>query len=338
MSSENALSRDEEAAEAAALWCIRLSDDDLTEAEWEEFEAWLGKAGNADLLQDATSVWQASDSVGDQPAIIALRSEALARFHKAGQRRWFVSRTRPTKLLALAAAILLIFTASLVWFQNLPSAYATGIGERQVAMLDDGSRVSLDAVTNVEVRMKDASRQVELLEGRAKFDVAKDPLRPFTVAAGNKLIVAVGTSFSVELVDGEVRVILYEGQVEVRNRTDKAKTASAAPRRLLMTAGSQLVSAIGSSAPGVISRPDLSQSLSWEQGFINFDREPLGSAVARMNRYSTRRIRLADPALEHIPVDGIFRMGDMDAFVEGLTTLYPVKQKADGDEIVLEPK
>src|SRR3546814_13438728 len=91
-----------------------------------------------------------------------------------------------------------------------PDAYATHIGERQLAVLDDGSRVSLDAVTKVKVRMKDEARQVELLEGRAKFDVAKDPLRPFTVAAGDKLVVDVGTSFSVELIDGQVRVILHE--------------------------------------------------------------------------------------------------------------------------------
>src|SRR3546814_6222189 len=83
--------------------------------------------------------------------------------------------------------------------------------------------VSLDAATKVNVRMKEAGRQVELLAGRAKFDVAKDPQRPFTVAAGDKLVVAVGTSFSVELIDGQVRVILYEGQVEVRDRNSAVK-------------------------------------------------------------------------------------------------------------------
>src|SRR3546814_1402664 len=93
-----------------------------------------------------------------------------------------------------------------------PTAYATEIGERQLAVLEDGSQVSLDAATKVNVRMKEAGRQVELLAGRAKFDVAKDPQRPFTVAAGDKLVVAVGTSFSVALIDGQVRVILYAGQ------------------------------------------------------------------------------------------------------------------------------
>src|SRR3546814_7048246 len=116
----------------------------------------------------------------------------------------------------MAASVMLAFTVGLVWFSMRPTAYATEIGERQLAVLEDGSQVSLDAATKVNVRMKEAGRQVELLAGRAKFDVAKDPQRPFTVAAGDKLGVAGGTSFSVGLIEGQFGVILYEGRGEGR--------------------------------------------------------------------------------------------------------------------------
>ena len=65
-------------------------------------------------------------------------------------------------------------------------------------------------------------------------------MRPFTVAVGDKLVVAVGTSFSVELINGDVRVILYEGQVEVRDRDDRAVGAAVAPR-VMLTPGAALV-------------------------------------------------------------------------------------------------
>src|SRR3546814_14684556 len=45
----------------------------------------------------------------------------------------------------------------------------------------------------------------------------KDPLRPFSVAAAGKIVVATGTEFSVELLGRETRVILYEGHVAVLN-------------------------------------------------------------------------------------------------------------------------
>ncbi len=340
MSSETtAMPANDEAIEAAALWCIQLSEGALTESEWAEFEGWIARPGHAHLFQEAIALWQDSGAVADWPQVIALRTKALTQFRKANQRRWLAASPRRLAWISgLAATLLLAITLALFWHLDRPREYETGIGERQVAVLDDGSRVSIDAVTVMNVRMKDEARQVELIGGRAKFDVAKDPLRPFTVAVGDKLVVAVGTSFSVELIDGEVRVVLYEGQVEVRDRSDTAASAGAAPRRVLMRPGSELVDVVGSAKPAQIIRPDLTQSLSWEQGLINFDGEPLASAVERMNRYSTRQVRVADAAIAQIPVDGLFKVGDVDAFVEGVVALHPVRQKNVAGEIVLEQK
>ncbi|RSY90431.1 DUF4880 domain-containing protein [Sphingomonas koreensis] len=327
-----------EKMEEAALWCIQLSEGSLDEDEWAEFETWLAKPGHAALFQDAIAVWQASGAIGDRPRIISLRTEALTEFRNASRRRWLTASRRMWWPLGYAAALLLSLGTGAYWYVNQPSRYETGIGERQVAMLDDGSRVSIDAVTAMTVRMKDEARQVELVEGRAKFDVAKDPLRPFTVAAGDKLIAAVGTSFSVEMIDGEVRVILYEGQVEIRDRSDSARSAAAASQRLLMTPGSEFIGTAGSTKAAQITRPDLSQSLSWEQGLINFDQEPLARAVERMNRYATKRIVLADPGIGGIAVDGVYKAGDVDAFVEGIVALHPVRQRRGNGEIILDRK
>lgn len=334
-----AMSLDEPKMETAALWCLRLSEGELDEREWAEFEAWLDAPGHADLFQEAALVWQTSGALGDLPEVIALRTKALDRFRRSNELRWLrVPPRRTARTIGYAAALLLTLGVTLFWYGNRPQEYATGIGERQLAILKDGSHLSLDAATAVNVRIKDESRQIELVEGRAKFDVAKDRLRPFTVAAGDKVIVAVGTSFSVELVDGKVRVILYEGQVEVRDRSDTGQVAAATARRRLLRPGNELVGVIGSNAPPQIVKPDLSQSLSWEHGLINFDGEPLASAVERMNRYSSRRLKLGDHATGTIRIEGIFKAGDLDAFVEGVTTLHPVRYRTIDDEIVLEGK
>lgn len=325
-----------EAMEEASFWCIQLSEGDLGESEWVVFEAWLAEPGHADLFQEATAVWQASGAIADWPQIISLRTKALTEFRNINRRRWLPAPRQMLWPLAQVATLFLVIAATAFWYTSQQSIYQTGIGERQVAMLDDGSRVSIDAVTAMTVRMKDEVRQVELVEGRAKFDVAKDPLRPFTVAAGDKLIVAIGTSFSVEMIDGEVRVILYEGQVEVRDRTDTAQSVATSPHRLLMGPGSELVDMVGSTKAAQITRPDLSQSLSWEQGLVNFDQEPLASAVEQMNRYSTKRIVIADPALGGIAIDGVYKAGDVEAFVEGVAALHPIRQKRVGGEVILE--
>src|SRR3546814_9285679 len=60
------LTAEDTANETAAMWCIRLSEGDLSEAEWAEFDAWLAQPGHADLLQDAAGVWQATGALGDR--------------------------------------------------------------------------------------------------------------------------------------------------------------------------------------------------------------------------------------------------------------------------------
>lgn len=325
----------DDAADMAALWCMRLSEGVLSDAEWDMFEAWLARPENAALFEQASGIWRASGEVGDWPQMIALRAEALDDYRRRGERHGM--RRRIWWRLASAAMVILTLSASLIWYLHRPDAYETRVGERQIAVLDDGSRASLDAVTALKVRMKADGREVELLHGRAKFDVAKDSLRPFTVAVGDKLVVAIGTSFSVELIEGEVHVILYEGEVEVRDRDDLVP-AGAAPQaeRHLLTPGSELTDVVGRTKPAEITRPDLSQSLSWETGLLNFDAEPLATAVERMNRYSARKIRLGDASLAAIPVDGLFQAGDIEAFAEGLAALHPLRSRTVPDGIILE--
>ena len=61
----------------------------------------------------------------------------------------------------------------------------------------------------------------KLLAGRAKFDVAHDALRPFSVLARNRLTVATGTSFSVELLSRQVLAFRCHGREAGPCRSDR---------------------------------------------------------------------------------------------------------------------
>ena len=323
--------------EVAALWCMRLSDGDMSEAEWNAFEDWQADPENAALLDRAIMVWQASGDVGVRPEIVPLRAEALSTYHALNQARW----TRAPKRNwyaggALAACLALLFAAVLLSFRGQAQVIETGIGERRVAALSDTSKVSLDAATEIDVTIGDSVREIELKHGRAKFDVARDPLRPFRVNAGDKMIVAIGTSFSVELVGKEVRVILYEGQVEVRDRNDLVtKPEAIFKNRQIMKPGTQLVDTVGSNEPGKLTTLEPAQSLSWEHGLLSFSGDTLTSATEQMNRYSERKIRIGDPAIARIVVDGEFEAGNINAFAEGIATLYDLRVTAGETEIIL---
>ena len=326
----------EDPSEIASLWCIRLSEGDMNDADWSAFEEWHRQPGSPELLQKAIAVWQACGDIGNAPEIIPLRAEALTKFHDANRIRWqAIGRLRWPRFVAIAASLALVASLSVYLLSDGATVYETAIGEHRVAALSDGTRISLDAVSEVEVTMEDAARSVELRKGRALFDVAKDPLRPFTVAAGDKLIVAIGTSFSVELVQGQVQVMLYEGKVEVRDRSDTAPRGGSIGDRQTLVAGQGLVDVIGSEMPARIAPLADERSLAWEQGMLSFEGDSLASAIERMNRNSSRSIRLADPALGRLPVDGEFLAGDPEAFVEGVATINDLKVTRTQNEIIL---
>jgi len=328
--------RDEE----AAIWCMRLAEDRLTPEEQRLFDAWLAIPGNAEAFDDAVRLWRVAESASGWPEVIEARSAALDQLRRANSRRWLRTASRRwTWAAGIAAAVLLVVASSLFLMRDTAHLYETGVGERQIAMLDDGSRLSLDAATEVEVRMADDRRQLRLVSGRAKFDVAKDPLRPFSVVAGDKLIVATGTSFSVELLNGQVHVLLYEGHVDVLdNRGDGTKPRqlqierSATTARQALTPGRELVAPLAA-ATATIAPVDVPRSLSWESGQLSFDNEPLSSAVARFNRYVAVPIEVGDAASGEVRINGVFDAGNTEAFVEGVTALHPVRAVKSGGKV-----
>src|SRR5690606_5459811 len=94
--------------------------------------------------------------------------------------------------------------------------YVTSPDERARVTLADGSMVTLDSDTRMLARIGSGRRDITLLAGRALFDVAKDPHRPFVVEAGGRTITALGTMFDVDVSPTELRVTLAEGVVAVQ--------------------------------------------------------------------------------------------------------------------------
>lgn len=315
--------------EEAGLWCVRLADDALTPEDYDAFDAWLSTSpAHRRAFDDTVRSWHGVEEIGIQPEIIALRQEALEDFSKANRRRWTKRLPMPRWALALAASLLAALLGLALWVQMMPTRYETGIGERRITRLEDGSRLSLDADTLVKVRFTDERRELQLLRGRAKFDVAKDPLRPFTVTAANKMVVAVGTQFSVELLQRKVHVVLFEGQVAVLAKPEAAeapqplKLAEEEPAALVP--GTELVAAVSDKAAHV-QPADPARALSWETGLISFTDEPLASAVERMNRYSQDKLYVGNAAAAQTTVNGLFVGGDTEAFIEGVTGVLPVR-------------
>lgn len=330
-------------SERAAEWAVRLMDH-MPARSQDELTAWLAEDPlNGQALEEVFAAWHAVDYHAASPEIVALREAALAEGRRApGGRRRRQSRRRDW---LVAAVLLLTVAGGGLWRWLTPQAYATGLGERRIVALPDGSRISLDASTIVQFAYSHDKRQLWLKQGRAKFDVAKDALRPFSVSAADKMVVATGTSFSVERIENQVRVVLYDGHIAVLesgggSRPQPLVGPKQVPVDRLLSVGNELILAADKPSgiriePVSIEPVDPGRSLSWESGLLVFEDEPMPLAIDRMNRYAEKPLVIADPAVARLRISGVFRAGDTDALLEGLAAAFGVEARRGADGISL---
>jgi transmembrane sensor len=314
-------------AEEAARWCVRLCEGEMKSGARAQFTHWLASdPTHRSAFDQAVQAWQEVNAAEATSEFLALRVEALESLRRAQRarsgRRLLGIRPR----WALAASVVIALLVG-IFAVRYPSSeqFSSGIGQRRVIALADGSTVNLDASSEILVRFSAAQRTLQLIRGRAKFQVAKDPSRPFWVRAADREIVATGTMFSVEVVQQEVQVILYQGHVSVVG-PDRVPTA--------LVAGDELIAPIASAQMHVESA-NVARSLSWETDQLEFVNEPLASAVERVNRYARTPIAIGDAAAARERISGVFTAGDTQAFIEGITAVSALKAERRGGREVL---
>ena len=311
----------------ATDWFVRLRAEGANPEDLVRFQRWVEE--NPDNAVAYARVRQSWTVVGDQasaPEIMLGRRDALEDARRAARGRWDSSRPRWMRpaVAAAACAILLVasaFGAWIWWSRANAGVYITGVGERRTLTLVDGSVVTLDARSRIHVKYRDTERLIDLDQGQARFDVAKDPARPFRVRAGRDTVLALGTQFNVELVADSLLVTLIEGQVAVLPEATSAKAEPAAQINLSAGEGLQ-VRQDGKRIR--LPKVDIARVTAWQNGKLFFDNEPLTSAAERINRYAREQIQI-DPSVTDVTISGVFNAGDARAFIEAVTAYFPVK-------------
>jgi transmembrane sensor len=208
--------------------------------------------------------------------------------------------------------------------------YGTGIGEIRQVPLSDGSIVSINTQSNIEVAMHSDRRDVTLTRGEAWFKVAHDTNRPFIVSAGRVRVRAVGTAFSVRRVDDGADVVVTEGVVETWTTGEEA--------RLVRVAAGSKAFVAEYEPPKVVQAPvDVERSLAWREGQIALEGETLGEAVNQFNRYNARKLLITDPTLAGEKLVGQFRATEPLTFARAVSTTLGAKVEEEGDTIRLSP-
>jgi transmembrane sensor len=343
-------------SEEAAEWFIEFRTGDIDIAGRRAFDAWLRSSPqHLCAYLEIAAIWNEGGSLDarrelDLDTLISLarrEDKVISLQGRSPEAATAINvltprtddgagcASRPTGIkarrLAIAASVafVVLSAAALLWLQSYGAAtHETLVGEQRSIRLADGSLVTLNSRSRVLVRLSKHERAVELLEGQALFQVAKNPARPFVVRSGDANVRAVGTQFDVYKKRSGTIVTVLEGKVAVLAAVDAGVVRSsdpyavpeqspsqfeesgqrpAAPERdaaVLLSAGEQLT--VSAQAVPRPTHVNVAATTAWRQRQLIFESAPLTEVAEEFNRYSTRKLVVEDLTSDELRLSGVF--------------------------------
>ena len=284
------VSREERAAE----WFVLVTSGSAAASEVADCEAWQAADPRNRAAYEKLSAFYRSDLLGT--AVRNTQAGVGSPTRRPARRR---SPLPPLSWAAagLAACLCIAFAAN-EW-SRWTSDFSSRVGEIKQIALDEGSAMILDSDSAADRQFTADLRRVDLREGRAHFDVASDPSRPFIVEARGLEVTVTGTAFDVQLLDEGLRVAVEHGAVTVRQRDAEAQTA-------VLNAGQ---AAVFDGNGTILFRDDIAR-FDWRNGRFKFRRETVAAVMKRLERYIPGRIVVLDAEIAGQHINGSYPLDD----------------------------
>ena len=282
----------------AAGWLALLESGEAGEHEQRQLQEWrLADAEHERAWQAALALQQRFSAVPSRLAMASLQP---------------VRRGRRTALRQLLGLAVVIPTG---WWlaQELPLAawsadVSTATGERRSLTLADGSLLQLNTATAVD--LDEARRHLRLVRGEVSLQVPGS--HAMTLDTGFGVVTVRQAEVCVHQHDEGCDVRVVGGSVGVQ------------PLRgpwLELGKGQQLrLSELG---VGAI-EPFAATVLSWRQGVLIAQDQPLGEFLHELSRYRLGLLRW-DPAVANLRVTGSFQLADSDRVLALLAAILPLE-------------
>ncbi|WP_084399085.1 FecR family protein [Henriciella aquimarina] len=305
---------DEAILEDAAEWLLRIEEapERLTS---EAFERWLhADPRHVSAFNSMANEWDAAGELVIETETAAPRATVRRSPRKPHERS---GRPRMPWIAGGLGALAAAAVALVLVLQPFPAGggggehYATPTGEIAEHTLADGSRLVLDAKSAATVVLSETNRHVTLESGRLFVDVEPDAARPFRVGSDAVSFTALGTAYAVERSPDSWRLEVYEGTV--RLATPSVTEVYTAGTGATLT-------------PAGLTAFDLPETLdagqpNWTSARVVFDETTLADAVQAFERYTDRHVEIVGEELRTYQVSGVFRLTDIDAFLQSVEVL-----------------
>ena len=278
---------------AARDWVELFEERNPTASERMKFNQWISTPKHERAFATETTLRSRLRDIPD-----SARKELISEVAALAAGRRLPARHTWTRLSWAAVAACTLLAVGAMWIGLPGPHYATGVGQKLVMYLEDGTHVELGPQTDLQwVGTGRCDRRVRLARGEAIFSVHSDPQCPFRVFVSRGSIEVLGTQFDVHQDStDEDRVSVVEGRIRLHS-------PSGAPEwQMDLEAGQQATWSAGQ--PRTRKLDDTSRVLAWRDDKLDFDDQPLAQVVEDLQRYTPIPIRIADRRLLSTHVTG----------------------------------
>ena len=196
--------------------------------------------------------------------------------------------------------------------------YTTGVGERRLFNLADGTRLQLNTDSAADVLFSEQQRLVVLRAGEIFIRTGGDSdfapgRRPFWVQTREAQLQAIGTAFDVRQVPAGTRLMVEEGVVAVhRPHSGPPLLVQAGSEYLIDARSAQLQVSPGWYASG------------WARGALVARQMSLQDLAGELSRYRHGWLN-CDPAVAQLRVSGVFQLEHIDLALDSLSQSLAVR-------------
>ena len=310
------------AMEAAIDWMVLLQSGSAGVDSHRQLQHWL------DAAAEHRQAWQQLQEV--QGRFQRLREVAQRHPGQDQQARELLLRpSRRVALRSLAAFVLTAGGAALLADRKFPlrelsADLRTATGQRRRFALDDGSTLTLDARSAMDLDFGATQRQLWLRRGRALLDIAADP-RPVLLHSLHARLSLLRGTLMVERDEASTQVAVLRDHVLIEDERGHSQRLPAGERARIDANG---ITALGSNP---------TQLTDWLHGRVSLDNAPLRELIERLRAYRIGFLRIS-PEAAALRVQGVFALDDTDRTLTALAETLPLLIRSHGPVTLIEKK
>jgi len=271
----------------------------------------------------------------DEEAMRAVEKEMLYNIHKEIFGRWHFIKTTTAKY-TMAASLLLMCCSGLLYKKLSANDEASWVvvstpkDNIKNIQLPDGSTVWLNSGSILKFPEHfGKTREIELLDGEAYFDVKHDDQSPFTVHYGHLHARVLGTAFNVKFYKNisDVRLSVTRGRVEVGNRSSSFGVITLGKEVIYdQKAGTHQVRAI-----------DAEKVAAWKSNEINLYSIPFDELVMRLENIYNIQINYDHDKINRLTTTIHFsRDNTLQYVLDIIKTIHHLDYDIKGKEVYLK--